>query len=366
MRAAHDGSTSQRLVTVFGGTGYIGAEVVRQAQQHGFEVRVVTRSGTCANTQVECVALDLARVVEKGFDVDSLEHNTLETVVRGATAVVNCISLWDAPHHEMERLHVEGATALAAACHRNDVPLVHLSGLGAEAQSSDAYLRVRGQGDAAVYRANPHRNTVLRPGAIIGGTVRGLLPAFVMLAKMRLCPLFGFGDTMMQPVTLHDLAQTVVKCCNAASACEATHSPIIDVVGNELVSFREVLTDVARHMELRIIPVPLPYPLWSVVAKFCASLCTAPPIAPAQVVLMRSPTALLHVQPHTSHTQSGEERHGRLWRTLWGKQGIPLVSSSSSAQQHFLPAAVTMQEAFGITPQPIGTAITDAFKSKAS
>lgn len=361
MPLAFDGNTRQRIVTVFGGTGYIGGEVVRQAQQHGFDVRVVTRSGKCCVSNTECIAMDLGRVVEREHESEDFEHCILDAVVRDATAVVNCISLWDAPQQDMQRLHVRGVTALAATCKHYDVPLVHLSGLGADDHSSDAYLRVRGQGDAAVYMASPHRNTVLRPGAIMGGTARGFVPVLVMLVKMRLFPLFGLGDTMLQPVTLHDLAKAVIVCCSRASTQDFVHTPIVDIVGSEVVSFRDLLFDVARHMGLRVLPVPLPYPIWSVVATVCASLCAAPPIAPAQVALMRSPIALRHAQAHMTSPRCAEEHHGRLWQRLWGKQHIPTMSVSSSSQQRSVPTAVTMQEALGITPEPIGKAFAEAF-----
>mmetsp|Transcript_115241 Transcript_115241/g.223979 ORF Transcript_115241/g.223979 Transcript_115241/m.223979 type:complete len:370 (-) Transcript_115241:60-1169(-) len=362
--------TSRPLLTVFGGTGYIGSEVVKQAQHHGFDVRVVTRSRrgpnfiTSSTAGVEFIVMDLAQAADTGQGPENLDHRALDAVVRGSAGVVNSISLWDAPHGDMERLHVNGATALAAACRQHDVPLVHLSGLGADPCSSDPYLRVRGQGDAAVFSANPLQNTVLRPGAIIGGTTRGLLSSFAMLAKMRVCPLFGLGDTTLQPVTLHDLAKTTIMSCSMQTRKGNAHVPVIDVVGSEVMSFRSLLIDVARHMGLTILPVPLPYPIWSVVASVCANLCSAPPIAPAQVALMRSPSALRHATGNTSSLETRESQHGRLWQILWGKKHIPTTSLSSSSLERSLPAALTMQEAVGITPEPIGRAVAEAFATK--
>jgi NADH dehydrogenase len=265
-------------VTVFGGTGLLGRRIAAALLARGLAVRAAVRhpdrarAPAGAGERFETVRANLVR-----------DPASLAAALDGAQAAVNAVSLY----HEragltFKAVHVDGARALAEAAAGAGLDrLVHLSGIGADPDARDAYIRARGQGEEAVRDAFPDA-VLLRPGAVFAeeGGLLATLEAAVRSAPV--VPLFGRGDTRLQPVHAGDVAEA------AAAALLAEDAPgrVYELGGPEVLTYRELLDRVMRASGRRRPVMPMPFAAWEALARAAARL-RAPPVTRGVVALMR-------------------------------------------------------------------------------
>ena len=143
---------SNRLFTVFGGTGFVGRRVVRQLLQRGHRVRIAARH---PRRRGELLLSDRAEPIE----ADVFEPETLNAALQGADGAVNAISLYvERGDLTFRAVHVEGARRVARLAGQTGVRrLVHISGLGSDPGASDTYIRARGEGRSRCARHSRRR-----------------------------------------------------------------------------------------------------------------------------------------------------------------------------------------------------------------
>lgn len=265
----------QKPVAVFGGTGFLGRAVVAELVAHGRPVRVAARDPHAA------AFADLPADSVERCAVDIRDEDAVATVVAGAAAVVNAVSLYvQAGDLDFDTIHVHGAervARLAAAAGVNH--LIHISGIGVDTHSKSRYVRARALGEKAVRAAFP-ATIVLRPSVIFGPGDH-FLSALDGVTRLPVIPLFGDGGTRLQPVHVGDVALAVDACLAqpVAAGC------VFELGGAEVLTYRDILRAILRLRRRRRMLLPVPFMIWHGIAR-ASALLPNPPITRDQVVLM--------------------------------------------------------------------------------
>lgn len=265
------------LVTVFGGTGFLGRRIVARLLERDLEVRVAGRSAAAAG-QPEAMA---GRV--EAVQADIRDPAAVQAVVAGARAAVNAVGLYvERGGANFRAVHVEGAKHLAEACRRQGVErLLHLSGIGADPASRSAYVSCRGAGEDVVRRTF-ETATIFRPSAMFGAEDAFLNALQAILRRAPVIPLFGSGGTRLQPVCVDDVAEAAARVVSAPQPA----APLYELGGPQVLTYRELLQLLMRHLGRRPLLLPVPFALWDAAAAI-AGLLPAPPLTEGQVALMK-------------------------------------------------------------------------------
>jgi uncharacterized protein YbjT (DUF2867 family) len=195
-------------VTVFGGSGFLGRQIVKRLADDGADVRVAVRRPERAAFLTE--ARRDGQIAPVYADV--WDEASVAPVVDGSDAVINTVGHYvERGKATFEAIHGRGAMHVARASALAGVRrLVHISGLGADPTSDSPYVRARGIGEALVRKAFPGV-TILRP-SIIFGPEDAFFNRLAALARvLPVLPLFGSGETKLQPVYVGDVAEAVTK-----------------------------------------------------------------------------------------------------------------------------------------------------------
>ncbi|MEQ8345796.1 MAG: complex I NDUFA9 subunit family protein [Sneathiellaceae bacterium] len=271
------------IVTVFGGTGFVGRHVVRALLQRGSHVRVASRHPERQGSPADDPGPDAAGT-PVSVRADVRDAASVRAALDGASAAVNAVSLYvERGAATFEAIHVEAAACVAREAQRAGVRrLVHISGIGADADAPDPFIRARGRGEAAVRRAAGDCLTLARPSVMVGPG-DALITAIADLARrLPVYPLFGRGETRLQPAFVKDVARAI-----AASALEERKpGPLYAFAGPEVLTYRALVERVARHAGARTRPFPVPFAVWEILAR-AAGMLPHPPLTRGQVALMR-------------------------------------------------------------------------------
>lgn len=266
------------IVTVFGGTGFLGRRVVRHLGQHGFLVRVASRHPERGHTlfgddhpQPQSIAADIH------------DERSVADAVAGAFGVVNAVSLYVEHGQEtFHSVHVESAERVAAQARLSGVErLAHVSGIGSDAASPSLYIRKRGEGELAV-RATFAEATLIRPAVMFGPDDAFLNPILKLLGQLPAYPMFGQGETKLQPAYVEDVAEAVARALQGTSM----HAMTYECAGPRVYSYEEFLRAVADKADLRPRLMPMPFAAWHALAWLAESL-PSPPVTRNQVELMQ-------------------------------------------------------------------------------
>jgi uncharacterized protein YbjT (DUF2867 family) len=270
---------ADRLVTVFGGSGFLGRRIALRLAADGAQVRIAVRHPERA--------APLGRLGEPGqitaVRADVWEEATVAPALAGAGAVVNTVGHYvERGDASFEAIHGEGARHVAAAAHAAGVPrLVHISGIGADPASDSPYVRARATGERLVREAFPAA-TILRPSVMFGPD-HDFLNRLAGLARvLPALPLFGAGDVRLQPVFVDDVAAAVVK----ALALPEAAGRLYELGGPRVYSYKALVQLVLEHTGRRRLLLPVPYFAWNALAALSAPL-PGRPISRDQVKLMQ-------------------------------------------------------------------------------
>lgn len=270
------------LITVFGGSGFVGSQVVQDLARRGWRIRVAVRrpdrayklqtSGHVGQIQaVRCDATDPAQV---------------EAALAGADAAINLIGvLYEAGKRSFQALHVDAARNIAVACAAARVDrLVHVSALGANPESDSKYACTKAAGEMAVREFKPDA-VIIRP-SIVFGAGDSFLNRFASMATMSpALPLIGGGKTRFQPVHVGDVAEAIVRAVERPDAAGRT----FELGGPEIMTFEEVLKLVLRETRRRDGLIPLPFFAARAIgslAQLTSLVGIAPVLTHDQVVLL--------------------------------------------------------------------------------
>jgi uncharacterized protein YbjT (DUF2867 family) len=282
----------QGLVTVFGGSGFVGKQVVRALAKRGLRVRVAVRRPN--------VAYEMPLMGDVG-QVELVQANlrnqaSVERALDGAEASVNLVGvLYEAGNQGFAALHAEGAETVARACAERGVTrLVQMSALGADAQSESRYARSKAEGEAAA-RRHVESAVIIRPSIVFGQEDHFFNRFAAMATLSPVLPLPGGGKTLYQPVFVGDVGAAIADCVIDPSTAGRT----FELGGPEVMSFKELMELMLTVIRRKRILLPLPYPIASLIGLAGDLQVKVLPMAP---VLTRDQVELLK----TDNVCSGE------------------------------------------------------------
>ncbi len=266
---------NDRLVTVFGGTGFLGRRIVHQAIAAGWNVRVAARRPR------PDLLRDMANRAE-AVAVDIRNPREVDAAANGVSAIVNAVGLYvQRRDATFDAIHVVAAGHVAAAARRSSARLVHLSGIGVTPHSRSPYVRARALGEERV-RTVYSDSIILRPSALFGPG-DALLSAMVpMVRRLPVVPLFGDGSSRVQPVHVDDVARAVLAALSLPDAAGTT----FELGGPKIFTYRELLEGIAGRLDRSPLFLSVPISLWRLLAILAAPLPGAP-ITLDQVELVR-------------------------------------------------------------------------------
>jgi NADH dehydrogenase len=275
----------QGLVTVFGGSGFIGRQVVRALARRGLRVRVACRRTNLAYDVRLAGDVGQIEIMQANLRVPSSVQRALE----GAEACVNLVGvLYETGRQRFQSLHAQGAgVAAAAAKAAGIVRFVQVSAIGADASSQAKYARTKAMGEEAV-RAELPSAAIVRPSVVFGQD-DDFFNRFGQLATISpVLPLPGGGRTRFQPVFVGDVAAAVAACVVDPSTAGKTY----EIGGPAVFSFRELMQLTLKEVHRQRALVTLPWPLARLVGTLgdiqAAVLPIAPPLTSDQVEMMQS------------------------------------------------------------------------------
>jgi NADH dehydrogenase len=275
----------QGLVTVFGGSGFVGGQVVRALAKAGHRVRVAVRNPNLAYRMRMLGDVGQIEVVQANVRNAASVARALD----GAEAAVNLVGvLWESGRQKFQTLHVMGARTVAEQAKAAGVKrLVQISALGAGAESPSKYARTKAAGEQAVREAFPGA-VVIRPSIVFGPEDRFFNKFGQMAALFPALPLIGGGETRFQPVFVGDVAQVVAK----AVASPAAEGLTYELGGPATYSFKELLEMILRETGRDRVLAPLPWFVGGLIGKLgdiqAGVLPLAPPLTSDQVELLKT------------------------------------------------------------------------------
>jgi NADH dehydrogenase len=263
-----------QVVTVFGGTGFLGRRIVRHVRDKGFSVRIASRrpkGSSGDDPELQSIAADIR------------DRQSIATAVEGAFGVVNAVGLYvERGTDTFPAVHVAAAARVAEEARKAGVErLVHISGIGADAHSSSPYIRARGQGEQAV-RAAMASVEVVRPAVMFGPDDAFLNALIRLLRRLPVYPMFGRGGTRLQPAHVEDVGEAVARLMQRRAAEGVT----VECGGPRVYSYEELLNAIARAANVRPILVPVPFAAWHALAGI-AEMLPGAPVTRSQVELMQ-------------------------------------------------------------------------------
>lgn len=201
----------------------------------------------------------------------------------GAVAAVNAVSLYVERGHDatFEAIHVDGAACVARCAKDAGVSrLAHVSGIGADPRARSRYVRARAHGEQHVRKTFPDA-TIIRPSVITGANA-GFVEKLELLSRFPVIPLFGGGDTRLQPVWVRDVAAGIERVIGSSNGPGRT----FEFGGASQYTYRECLRLVLRKLRRRRVLLPVPFAVWRGLGAIVQCFPN-PPLTRDQVLLMQ-------------------------------------------------------------------------------
>lgn len=243
---------ANELITVFGGSGFVGRRLIRRLAKQGVRVRAAVRQP------------NLAGYLKLMGDVGQIEpvqaniryEGSIARAMQGADRVVNLVGiLHQSGPQKFNTVQADGAAAIARIARQQGVSrLVHVSAIGADAHSGSAYARSKAAGEAAVREHFPQA-AIIRP-SIIFGPEDDFFNRFAMLARLApALPLIGGGHTKFQPVYVGDVAEAIQHALYSQQAEGRTY----ELGGPRVYDMKEIYELVLEQTQRRRLLLPVPF-----------------------------------------------------------------------------------------------------------
>ncbi len=269
-----------RIVTVFGGAGFVGRYLVQQLAGRGLRVRVAMRrpdEGLFLRAMGDVGQIELVQANLRNAP-------SVAAAIAGADYVVNLVGvLYPRGAQSFAAVHARGAQLVAEAAARAGVQrLVQVSAIGAAADSPSLYARSKAAGEAAVLRAFP-KATIVRP-SIVFGPEDDFFNRFAALARILwVLPLIGGGQNRMQPVYVGDVATALARVLLDGDSSGKT----FELGGPRVFTFKEILELVLHETGRSALLLPLPVPVAMMQAAVLELLPIPPLLTRDQVRLLQ-------------------------------------------------------------------------------
>jgi len=282
MSASIDGSSQGRLVTVFGGSGFVGRQVARVLARRGWRVRAAVRRPDLAGRLQPCG--NPGQVVAVQANIRREHAWSVARAIEGADAVVNLVGLLaQGGKQTFDDVMADGARLIAETAKAAGLDgIVHVSAIGADANGASAYARAKAAGEAAVLAELPG-SVILRPSVMFGPDDDFFNKLGFLASLSPVLPLIGGGATRFQPVFVRDVAEAIADAVEG----KAEAGTVYELGGPEVKSFRECVEAVVAATHRKRLLVPLPFALARIQGWFLQMLPN-PLLTVDQVELLKS------------------------------------------------------------------------------
>ncbi|MGH6763615.1 MAG: complex I NDUFA9 subunit family protein [Phyllobacterium sp.] len=270
--------TKPKLVTVFGGSGFLGRHVVSALAKRGYLVRVAVRRPELATHLQPLGGVGQIQTVQANLRV----RWSVDRAVKDADHVINLVGiLFESGRQTFNAVQDFGARAVAEAARAEGIGLTHVSAIGANPDSSSFYASSKGRGEAAV-RQIVSDAIIIRP-SILFGPEDDFFNKFANMARFSpFLPLIGGGNTKLQPVSVGDVAEVIARSVDGKLKAGTTY----ELGGPEVLTFRQCLEQMLRIIGRKRLFVSIPWGLASFQARFLG-LLPKPPLTRDQIRLLR-------------------------------------------------------------------------------
>jgi len=226
-------SNLDTLVTVFGGSGFLGRNVVRALCKRDYRIRIAVRRPELAGH---------LQPIGKVGQIHPVQANvrnpaSVQAAMRDSGIVVNLVGILNpAGKQSFEAVHARASETVAKAAAAIGARVVHISAIGADENSASVYARTKAAGEQAALAAVPSAS-IIRP-AVVFGPEDNFTNRFASLARLSpALPLIGGGHTRMQPVYVGDVATAVADAVDGKTKAGATY----ELGGPEILTMREIM-----------------------------------------------------------------------------------------------------------------------------
>ena len=273
-------SNQETLVTVFGGSGFLGRNVVRALAKRDYRVRVAVRRPELAGHLQPLGRVGQIHAVQANVRYPA----SVEAAMRGSSVAINLIGiLTEGGAQSFDAVQAKGAETIARAAGAAGARMVHVSAIGADENSPSAYGRTKAAGEKAVLSAVPSA-TILRPSLLFGAEDQ-FTNRFAALARISpFLPLIGGGVTRMQPAYVGDVATAVADAVDGKTRPGATY----ELGGPEVLTMREIMEIILEITDRNRMLVSLPWGLAKFQAMFLQFAPGALKLTPDQVMMLQS------------------------------------------------------------------------------
>jgi len=273
-------SNQDTLVTVFGGSGFLGRNVVRALCKRDYRIRVAVRRPELSGHLQPLGRVGQIHAVQANVRYPA----SVEAAMRDSQVAINLVGIL-APSgaQTFDAVQAKGAETVAKAAAAVGASMVHVSAIGADEKSLSGYARAKAAGEKAVLAALPSA-IIMRP-SIVFGPEDEFTNRFAALARLApALPLIGGGATKMQPVYVGDVATAIANAVDGKARTGATY----ELGGPEVLSFREIIELILEITDRKRMLVGLPFGLAKLQAIFLQFAPGALKLTPDQVELLRS------------------------------------------------------------------------------
>jgi uncharacterized protein YbjT (DUF2867 family) len=273
-------SNQNTLVTVFGGSGFLGRSVVRALARRDYRIRVGVRRPELTGHLQPLGKVGQIHAVQANLRYPA----SVEAAMRDSHVAINLVGiLAQSGAQTFDAVSGTGASTVAKAAAAVGARVVHVSAIGADATSPSRYARAKAAGEKAVLEVTPAA-TILRPSVLFGPEDQ-FTNRFAALARLSpALPLIGGGLTRLQPAYVGDVANAVADAVDGKTKAGATY----ELGGPEVLTMREIMEIILATTERHRMLVPLPFGLAKLNALFLQFAPGPLKLTPDQVTLLRS------------------------------------------------------------------------------
>ena len=273
-------SNLDTLVTVFGGSGFLGRNVVRALAKRDYRIRVAVRRPELAGHLQPLGKVGQIHAVQANLRYPA----SVEAAMRDSHVAINLVGiLTEGGGQTFDAVQGKGAETVAQAAARAGARMVHVSALGADENSPSRYAQAKAAGEKAVLAAIPSA-VIMRPSVLFGPEDQ-FSNRFAALARMSpALPLIGGGTTRMQPAYVSDVATAIADAVDGKTKAGATY----ELGGPEVLTMREIMEIILAVTGRDRMLVSLPFGLARIKAMFLQFAPGAMKLTPDQVELLRA------------------------------------------------------------------------------
>ena len=275
----------QKTAVIFGGTGFVGRNIVKALAQRGMRIKIATRVPEAAFFLKPLG--DIGQIVPVAYD--PADYNAIAELISGADYVFNCVGiLFEKPGKQsFTHIHAELPESIATAAAISNVKrLIHISALGIDTSSSN-YAASKLDGEKRVLKAFPNA-TILRP-SIIFGKDDDFFNKFAKIAQVApFLPLIGGGHTQFQPIYIEDVVKAALQAIDMPTSDKTSPlGKIYELGGAEVFTFKQIFEKLLHYTGLKRCLVPLPFEIAKMQASIL-SLLPKPLLTKDQVESLKS------------------------------------------------------------------------------